>query len=233
MLIAVAAVLVPLLGVALVGVLARLGVAPLAGILLADILLAVVGVLAGVGTSGVTVGVVRIPPCAALLGVVLLGVVLRCLGLGPRPRGQGQRARGQRPGTLGALRRWAEHHRARRVLGPYRAEIPGYRARELGLAAVTTGQGRQPGVGRRPGKLAGIGTRAAGVVGLRATLQGVDQPRQLLHRQPERAGAGSSLPDAEDRDSGVGVPAQPHAAGAAAHVEENLAEPGQRSCVRR
>jgi len=66
-----------------------------------------------------------------------------------------------------------------------------------------------------------------------AALQGIDQPRQFLHRQPERARAGAALPDAEDGDSGVGVPAQAHAAGAAAHVEEDLAEPGQRRCVRR
>ena len=131
------------------------------------------------------------------------------------------------------MRRRGEHHRAGRILRPHRAEVAGHRAGELALAAVAAGQRRQPGVGRRPGELTGVATECARVVRLRPALQGVDQPRQLLHRQPERAGAGASLPDAEDGDSGVGVPAQPHTAGAAAHVEENLAEPGQRSCVRR
>src|SRR6185312_15126792 len=227
LLVGVGVVLVRRLGVAAVAVLARLsvlagfGVSPLVGILL----LPLRGVLAAVGTGRAAV---------ALVGVILLGIVLRRLGrLGPRAGGQGQRARGQRPGPLSALRRRVEHHRAGRVFGPDRAEVAGHRAGELGLAAVATGQRRQSGVGRRPGELAGVAAESARVVRLRPALQGVDQPRQLLHRQPERAGAGASLPDAEDRDSGVGVPAQPHAAGAAAHVEENLAEPGQRSCVRR
>src|SRR6201989_225191 len=227
LLVGVRLVLVPRLGVAAVGVLggfgvlAGLGVSPLVGILL----LPLRGVLAAVGTGRAAV---------TLVGVILLGVVLRRLGrLGPRAGGQRQRARGQRPGTLGTLRRRGEDHRAGRVLGPDRAEVAGHRAGELGLAAVAAGRRRQPGVGRRPGKLAGVAAESARVVRLRPALQGVDQPRQLLHRQPARAGAGASLPDAEDRDSGIGVPAQPHTAGAAAHVEETLAEPGQRSCVRR
>ena len=74
-------VLVPWLGVATVAVLARLGVlagfgvSPLVGILL----LPLRGVLAAVGTGRATV---------ALLGVILLGIVLRRLGhLGPELAG--------------------------------------------------------------------------------------------------------------------------------------------------
>src|SRR2546421_8527655 len=55
-----------------------------------------------------------------------------------------------------------------RVVASHRAEVPGHRPREVDLAAaVTARQGRQPGVGRRPGELAGVGTGAAGIVCLR------------------------------------------------------------------
>src|SRR6266496_2714792 len=67
---------------------------------------------------------------------------------------------------------------------------------------------------------------------LRTALQRVHQPRKIRDRNAERAGAGAALPNAEYRDPGVGVPTQPHRAGVASDVEENLAEAGQRRYVR-
>src|SRR6266496_4189075 len=67
---------------------------------------------------------------------------------------------------------------------------------------------------------------------LRTALQRVHQPRKIRDRNAERAGAGAALPNAEYRDPGVGVPTQPHRAGVASDVEENLAEAGQRRYIR-
>ena len=72
----------------------------------------------------------------------------------------------------------------------------------------------------------------AGVV-RRPPVQGIHQSRQVINGQPERASTGTPLPDAEHCDPGIGVPAETHAAGTAAHVKEDFAEPGQRCCVRR
>ncbi len=68
---------------------------------------------------------------------------------------------------------------------------------------------------------------------LRAALQGLDHPGQVIDRQPESPGAHAALPDAEDRYPGVGVPAQPHTPGIAPDVEEDLTEARQRRCVGR
>ena len=143
-------------------------------------------------------------------------------------------------GRQGAGRSAAEHHRAGRIVGAQGAEITRHRAGEISLTAEittapVTGQRREPRVGRGTGKLARVAARVprVGVAGVHAALQGVDQPGQFLLGQPERTGTGPSLPDAEHRDPGIRIPAQAHAAGAAAHVEENLAEPGQGRCVRR
>jgi hypothetical protein len=54
-------------------------------------------------------------------------------------------------------------------------------------------------------------------------MERTDEPGKLLYRQPESARARAALPDAEDSDAGIGVPAQPHASRAAADVKENLA----------
>jgi hypothetical protein len=54
-------------------------------------------------------------------------------------------------------------------------------------------------------------------------MEGTDEPGKLLYRQPECAGARTALPDAEDSDAGIGIPAQSHASRAAADVKEDLA----------
>jgi hypothetical protein len=68
---------------------------------------------------------------------------------------------------------------------------------------------------------------------LRAALQGLNHPRQIVDRQPEGTGASAALPDAENRYSSVGIPAQPHTPGVAPDVEKDLAEARQRRCVGR
>jgi hypothetical protein len=65
----------------------------------------------------------------------------------------------------------------------------------------------------------------------RASLEDLDHAPEISDGQPERPGAHSGLPDAEDRYSGIGVPAQPHAPRVASDIEEDLAEARQRRCV--
>jgi hypothetical protein len=72
----------------------------------------------------------------------------------------------------------------------------------------------------------------SGLLPVRATLQRLHHSRQVGNGEPEGAGAHPALPDAQDRHSGVRVPAEPHAAGVAAYVEENLAQTGQRGSIR-
>ena len=94
---------------------------------------------------------------------------------------------------------------------------------------------------RQPGTLSAQGDRAGGArvarlldraVGQSAAKR-LDESGEFIEREPERAGAGPSLPDAEDGDSGVGVPAQTHAPRTAADVKEDFAKPGQGCCIRR
>jgi hypothetical protein len=67
---------------------------------------------------------------------------------------------------------------------------------------------------------------------VRAALQRLHHSWQVGNGEPEGAGAHPALPDAQDRHSGVRVPAEPHAAGIAPYVEENLAQTGQRGSIR-
>src|SRR5579859_5066250 len=210
-------VLVGLVGVGPVGVLGLRGVYRLIRVLGLVLIPALVGVLSLLG--------VTLIPVRRRLGVLSGFGVARLVAVASAGR--------QRPRTGGD----AECRRSGRVIGAQGAEITGHRAGEISLAAnfahaSITGHRGEPRVGRGAGKLARETAGAAGI-GIHAALQSVDQPGQFFLGQTERTGAGTSLPDTEHRDPGIGVPTQAHAAGTAAHVEENLTEPGQRCCVRR
>jgi hypothetical protein len=86
--------------------------------------------------------------------------------------------------------------------------------------------------GRVGERLARCPAVPSGLLSVRATLQRLHHSRQVGDGEPEGAGAHPALPDAQDRHSGVRVPAEPHAAGIAPYVEENLAQTGQRGSIR-
>lgn len=118
--------------------------------------------------------------------------------------------------------------------------IPGQPARGLlirwGGAAMAAGEAmarrwargiRRPPPGVLTGPYLGAAPRRPGGRCPWPTPQRSHHPREIGDRQPERAGAGAALPDAENGHARVRVPAQPHAARIAPDVEENLAQPGQ------
>src|SRR3984957_19377590 len=243
----VPAVLVPLARLRRLGPLASVGSLTSVGSLgSVSVLVGLVGVgpVGVLGLRGVyrlirVLGLVLIPALVrvlSLLGVPLIPVLRRLgvlSGVGVARLVAVASAGRQRPRNGGD----AECRRSGRVIGAQGAEITGHRAGEISLTAnfahaSITGHRGEPRVGRGTGKLARETAGAAGI-GIHAALQSVDQPGQFFLGQPERTGAGTSLPDTEHRDPGIGVPTQAHAAGTAAHVEENLTEPGQRSCVPR
>ncbi len=135
---------------------------------------------------------------------------------------------------LGAARAVGDARRP--VIGRHGPELTGH-GHVLAGAVVGEAGHRRHRAGGRSGQ--GAVRRGAGQVtrvgreggSARATLQCLHHAGQVVDRQPECPGAGTPLPDAENCYAGVGVPAETHAAGAAAHVEENFAEPGQRCCV--
>ncbi len=137
-------------------------------------------------------------------------------------------------GLTAAARRCAVPALARRADGPGLVAS----ARVVVVRQTPTGQrphGRRTGRVRvrrhitepRPG-----GGREPGALPVRASLQRLDHSGQIVNGQAEGAGAHPALPDAQDRDSGIRVPAEPHAPRAAPDVEENFAEPGQRGRIR-
>jgi hypothetical protein len=71
-----------------------------------------------------------------------------------------------------------------------------------------------------------------GVPRPRARLQRLDHPGQIVERQPESACAATGLPDAENGDPAVRVPAEPHAPGISPDVEEDLSLSWQRNGIR-
>jgi hypothetical protein len=73
---------------------------------------------------------------------------------------------------------------------------------------------------------------AAAALRRRTSLENFDHAAEIRDGQPERPGAHTGLPDAEDGDSGVGVPAQPHAPRVASDIKEDLTQARQRRCVR-
>ena len=65
----------------------------------------------------------------------------------------------------------------------------------------------------------------------RAGLQDSHHPLKVGKWQPERTGAPVALPDAENRDPAVGIPAEPHGSRITAHIEEDLAFARQRNDI--
>jgi hypothetical protein len=138
-------------------------------------------------------------------------------------------------GLTAAGRRCAVPARGRRADGP--GLVAG--ARVVVVRQTPTGQrphGRRTGARARarrniteprPGR-----GRGPGALPVRASLQRLDHSGQIVNGQAEGAGAHPALPDAQDGDSGIRVPAEPHAPRAAPDVEENFAEPGQRGRIR-
>src|SRR6185437_9309395 len=179
--------------------------------------------------------IARLSRVAGTVGVPGIGRVTRLRGISRvgRVRREAAGVPAVGPALVAALRRGVPS------LG---AALPARGTGGLGPGRPPHGHGGLA-LARRTGIWAGapatrrVLTRPSGLAGgplaLRATVQRLDHPAEVIHGQPERPGAGTALPDAEDGHTRVGVPAQPHAARVASHVEEHLAEPGQRGCVRR